>query len=360
MASVNDDYEESWESAEASVDKKSMVCAIDGQVLPVESGECNARDVEPAQPEEHEFPVGISADMPQVKMKEADEAVKDVHLTTKVNETIGADICVVSAEMSSSEDTVSSVENEIVSPLDAREPKPKSPDLPGEHSLVELVRIHGHHYNHHTPPPVPVTLSVSTETKSPSKPDIGALQARVAAKRIAEFKRRQALKAERERGLESAWAQKRREIRHSNEAMHRALGVAGLSAQDHLRIAQRRRKQETKENEIAASLERQHRWYNCTPKRPVSAPDHVRQLNLQHCRTKREFERSIERKQKSIQANQLRLRQEVKEIIAKTSGPFVRGSYLLKVTHHTIKTQSQPSPNDQKDIGAGQQITNTE
>ncbi|EEY66306.1 uncharacterized protein PITG_03866 [Phytophthora infestans T30-4] len=177
---------------------------------------------------------------------------------------------------------------------------------------------------YHTPPPIPSTIPASTEPKSESKADIGALQARVAAKRIAEFRRRQKLKADWEREMESTRAQKRREIRHSNDAMHKTLGVAGLSAHDHLRIAQRQRKQEEKKKDIAASLERQNRWYNCTAKRPATAPDHKRQLNRQHGRAKHELERSMERRRKTIRANQLKLRQEAQEIIAKTSGAYVR------------------------------------
>ncbi|KUF88086.1 hypothetical protein AM587_10004849 [Phytophthora nicotianae] len=346
MTSVNNDYEESWESAEPSVDKKTVVSATDGQIFLVENDE--VRDVEPAPPQGHEFPVAISANVPQRKMKEVVEAIKDMHLTTKVNETSGVDICV------ESEDTVSSIENEAVISLDTWSPEPKESDLLDENFLFDLVRVHGHHYDHRTPPPVPVTIL--KEKTSLSKPDIGTLQARLAAKRIAEFRRRQTLKDEEERELETASAQKRREIRHSNDAMHRAIGVAGLLAQDHLRIDQCRRKMEEKEKEIAASLVRQNRWYNCTPKRPVSAPEHVRQLNLQYGQAKREFERSIERKQKSIRANQLRLRQEAQKIIAKTSGAYIRGSYLLKVTHYTIKKQSEPAPNDRKDIEAGQQV----
>lgn len=337
MASVIDDYEESWESAEVSVGKKSVIFATDGQVFPVGSDECAARDVEPALPQDHEFLVEINADVPQIRMKKIDEALREVRLNTKVNETIGADICAVSAKVPSADDTVSSVENGAVAPLACTELQ--SSDLLYENNLVELARVHGHHYQYHTPPPIPSTIPASTEPKSESKADIGALQARVAAKRIAEFRRRQKLKADWEREMESTRAQKRREIRHSNDAMHKTLGVAGLSAHDHLRIAQRQRKQEEKKKDIAASLERQNRWYNCTAKRPATAPDHKRQLNRQHGRAKHELERSMERRRKTIRANQLKLRQEAQEIIAKTSGAYVRGSFLLKMTHHTTKTQ---------------------
>ncbi|EGZ28794.1 hypothetical protein PHYSODRAFT_448830, partial [Phytophthora sojae] len=181
---------------------------------------------------------------------------------------------------------------------------------------------------HDTPPPVPFQVSATTRTnpnevKSPSKPDRAALQARVAAKRVAEFRRRQALKEEELRALESAWTQKRREIRRSNYSMHKQLGVADLSAQDHLQIAQRRRRAEAKQEELAASLERQNRWYNNNPKRTASASDHIHELQQQYLQAKHERQRTIRQKQKSIQLNQLELQQKAHDIIVKTQGAYV-------------------------------------
>ncbi|KAG7392664.1 hypothetical protein PHYPSEUDO_015052 [Phytophthora pseudosyringae] len=355
MASVNDDYEEDWEPAEPSVSKKSLVSATGGQVYPAESDEYDlTRDVEPTRQED---PVTISVEVPERKVKALDEGFKFVDLKTKVDETTAAGICVLSEEVPTSEGTLSS-DGEKVTALPAGGPSPGISDVFTAHHLLDLVRIHGHHYGRQTPPPIPVEISVASKgalrSKVPPKPDIGALQARVAAKRIAEFRGRHEVKAEAERALESAWTQKRREIRRSNDVMHKALGVAGLSAQDHLRIAQRRRKQETREKEIVASLERQNRWYNSIPKRPLRSPHHARELQLQLVREKREWEHRLQLKQKSIRANQLELRQKAQSIIAKSSGAYVRGSYLLQVTHHTIKTHNQPPPNDQKDIAADQ------
>ncbi|OWY98403.1 hypothetical protein PHMEG_00030844 [Phytophthora megakarya] len=134
--------------------------------------------------------------------------------------------------------------------------------------------------------------------------------------------------------------------------MHKALGIAGLTAQDHLRIAHRRHKQEIKEKEMAASQERRNRWYNNIPKRPARAPEHIRELQVQHLREKHEWEKKMQLAQKTIRANQLVLRQETQAIIANASGTYVRGSYLLKVANDTTKTQRQPPPNDQMIIAA--------
>eukprot|EP00644_Phytophthora_capsici_P016383 jgi/Phyca11/117843/e_gw1.34.321.1 len=204
------------------------------------------------------------------------------------------------------------------------------------------------------PPPIPVHVSVTEVSLSPSKPDVCALQARVAAKRVTEFRRRQELQAAGERAKELGWIQKRREIRRSNEQMHQALGVAGLNVQDHLRLARIQHKRDVKEKEMAASLERQNRWYNNISKRSQAAPSHVRELQLQHSQQKREVERRIQHRQKSIQANQLKLRQKAQAIIAKASGAYVQGSYLLKVKHHTITQQNQPPPSDHHDRMLGE------
>lgn len=350
MSSVSGDYEEDWEAAEPSVGKQSLLSTTGGQIYPLESDDYNVtRDAEPTRHEEHDFPAANKAGN-----ETFDGDFKDVDLKAKVGEFTGADTYVVSEEVPTSEGTLSSVEDEKVNATDTARPLPDSPGLTEAHHPPDLVRIHGQHY--HTPPPIPVKVLVTSkdthEGKSLPKPDIGALQARVAAKRIAEFRRRQASKEEEERALESAWTQKRREIRRSNDAMHKTLGVAGLSAQDHLRIAQYRRKKEAKQREIAASIERQHRWYNCIPKRPVSAQEHVRELQLRQSRAKREWEHTTQLKQKSIRTNQLRLRQKAQAIISKANGAYVPGSYLLKVTHNTIKKQNESPPNDHKEIDA--------
>ncbi|KAJ8574893.1 hypothetical protein ON010_g4320 [Phytophthora cinnamomi] len=333
MASVSGDYGEDWEEEEPSVSKETGKSAADQQSHSMED---DTRDPEPTQvailgaPHDHNPPAEPS--------KVLDEKFKSMG----TNENAVADTSVISEEVPTSEDTRSSIEGEKTISTDPADTIPgvsnDSPDLDKRKQFLDLVQIHGMHCDHKTLPPAPFKVSIadnSTEVKSPPKPSRGALQARVAAKRVMEFRRRQAIKEEELRALESAWTQKRREIRRSNDPMHRELGVAGLSAQDHLRMAQRRRKAKAKQEEHAASFERQNRWYNSIPKRTASASDHVRELNLQYRQAKHEQKRTIRLQQKSIQLRQLELRQKAHDIIIKNQGEYVHGSYLLKVSTAT-------------------------
>ncbi|KAL3666676.1 hypothetical protein V7S43_008305 [Phytophthora oleae] len=332
MASESGDYEEDWEITEPSINKKDLVSTTGGQLYPDEKDERNAtRDVELTRQKD---------DTPVPKLTTLGGDLATVAIKTKLEKTAAVTTL---EEVPTSEGTQSSDEN-IVASTAPEKPYPRTTDL------QDLVRIHGQHYDSPMQPPVPVNVSVGEASKSPSRPDIGALQARVAAKRVAEFRRGQELKAASERAQESEWIRKRREIRRSNDLMHQALGVAGLSVQEHLRLARRRHKQEMKEKDIVASLERQNRWYNNILKRPHAAPHHLRELQLHHSQKKWELERRIQRRQKSIRANQLELQEKAQAIIAKASGAYVHGSYLLKVTHHTIKQQNQPPQSDRKDI----------
>ncbi|KAL4169461.1 hypothetical protein KRP22_010381 [Phytophthora ramorum] len=338
MTSVDGDYEEEWEAEEPF--KKT---AIGGQVYPLEGDENNlTREAEPTQDEGlmSGFPV-ISTDH-ELTTSESDFRHKKPKAKIDGN---------MSDEAPTSDDSLPSMEDEKASTAQQLIPdiEVSPPDLSSvveAQHLLKLIRIHGQHYGGQTPPPpIPVMVSAVSkdihEAKSTSKHDVSALQARVAAKRISDFRRRQTLKADEERALESAWTQKRREVRRSNDAMYKALGVAGLSAQDHLRIANRRRKQEAKEAEMVASQRRQHRWYNNTPKRLAIAPDHIRELNMEYSRVKWEQQRAMQLKQNVVRENELELRQKARAIITKANGAYVRGSFLLKLTHHTLKTQKE-------------------
>jgi hypothetical protein len=330
MASVSGDYEEDWEVPEPAVDKKSVVSATEGQVFPLSL----TRDAEPTQEEETCSPELDNTRSLEGKLQ---VGVGDFTcVTVKANPAVSN---VASVELPTSEDALSSMESEKT--ITPEFPPPQRAAKDESEQLFDLVRIHGHHHNRQTPPPVPIQVAseIIREEKSPRSVDIGALHARIAAKRIAEFRRTQSAKEARERALETAWVQKRREVRRSNDAMYKQLGVAGLSAQDHLRLAQRRRKQEMKQKEISANRERQNQCRNAMPKRPSSAPDHIRELQMRHSRENRERERKERQQSNSIRENQQKLRQQAHAIITKKNGAYIHGSYLLKVTRHTIKLE---------------------
>ncbi|KAE9310985.1 hypothetical protein PR003_g20130 [Phytophthora rubi] len=351
MASVSGDYDEDWEEAEPSVGKPSIF-SVAGELG--HSTENDTRDAEPTQVPMSDFPAARNPATLAEPSKLPDENFKSVEKKVKANANAVNDTWVISEEVSTSEDTLSSVEGQKAIAMD---PPVVSDDSFKETHFLDLAHIHDRHHNHQVPPPVPSKIpgiEYPNEVKSPSKPDRGALQARVAAKRVAEFRRRQAQKEEELRALESAWTQKRREIRRSNYPMHKELGVADLSAQDHLRIAQRRRKAEAKQEEVAARLERQHRWYNNIPKRTASASDHICELHLQYRQAKHDQQRAIQLKQRSIQLNQLELRQEAHEIIVKNQGAHVHGSYLLKVTHCKMTSQMELPTDKHDESEAGQ------
>ncbi|GMF59501.1 unnamed protein product [Phytophthora fragariaefolia] len=326
MTSVVDDYGEDWEEEEPSVSKEDIISA---------AGEHDTRDAEPTQVPVFGASVAHDPGTFARLSRQSPDSVKCTELKAKPNEDGIADANSIRDKEPTPEVEDGRADTMDLSDSDTIPNWSGSVDPANSKSFLDLVRIHGQHYGA-AAPPIPFKVSTINNTsriKSPPKLDLGTLQARVAAKRVVEFRKRQALKEEEERALQSSWAQIRREIRRSNDAMYKELGVAGLSAQDHLRIAQRRRKTEAKKSEIAASLERRNRWYHNIPQRTTSASDHIREVRLQYCHAKREQKRMIELKQKSIQLNQRELSLKAHSIIAKKQGRYVRGSYLLKDAH---------------------------
>ncbi|GMF16123.1 unnamed protein product [Phytophthora lilii] len=362
MASVNDEYmtQPNASFSSIAVVKNAALTTAD-RVNPLEGEEADStRSAEPTQLDESAYNASVTPNMVACtdQLKAPEELVEQKSI---VNEGAVKRITTSLREEPEADTTQSSIETENAtttgfSVLGITSSPPSPSDFADPPRDLNLVQLHGRHYDHGTPPPIPFRVlappspTAAFKAKYSPKPDIGALQAQVAAKRIVEFRRQQALKAEKERSLESAWIQKRREIRRSNDAMHKELGVAGLSAQDHLRTAQHRLRQETKERELASRLERQNRWYNNTPKRPSIAGDHIRELRIRYHHAKQRHERTVQLKEKAIHTNQLKLQQRAHDIIVKECGEYVHGSYLLKVTHHIAKKPEEATGVSQMQI----------
>lgn len=173
-------------------------------------------------------------------------------------------------------------------------------------------------------PPAPVVVAVTKASGSDASWE--------AARRVKYARRQQILAATQKKDMEAAVNRRRHEIRLSNKPIHRALGVADMTPDQHLKISRKKLRAEQQQKE--AQMQSTHRWYHVRPYARThlyNATDSCTKALRSTLRDTHNTRKRHKHQNQHIQAKLRQLNETAKSIVTKSSGvEYVRGSYLLK------------------------------
>ncbi|GLE04506.1 hypothetical protein PINS_up013461 [Pythium insidiosum] len=221
-------------------------------------------------------------------------------------------------------------------------------------SQPELVALHARRKDSHLLPPPPPLSSPPSLPASPSislSKCIGTRAVIEAQRRVRAFLEREREDEQRLRSEESSKLLLKKQVRRQHKAFHQRIGVADISPQQRLVELKRRDKMErrrAKQRELEA---RNNRWYNKVKRTTTSqrnAADFGAKV-LEDARSEARQQAQRKRQQQRVTQQRLaQLRMQAQQIVARCSGEYERGSYLLKKGSTTVKSAGSQALESQR------------
>ncbi|GAB9466546.1 hypothetical protein Gpo141_00003918 [Globisporangium polare] len=192
-------------------------------------------------------------------------------------------------------------------------------------AAVDLVTVHAHRTPETVMPPPAPAYRTSTQRNPIAKRQqqelrLSEKRASVAAKRILEYRERQAQREAQQAAEAAASKKKREQFRASNRKVYEQMGVSKLTGEQRYQLLVEEKKLVKQHRDTSAKLEKHQRWYNAKatePNRKSLALVHVAELQEQYRgKCLRRHRNSVQRSQ-TIKAHQIELHQQAQAIVAK-------------------------------------------
>ncbi|KAF1320227.1 hypothetical protein FI667_g8549, partial [Globisporangium splendens] len=173
---------------------------------------------------------------------------------------------------------------------DERECTPSpNPTITKSHELLDLVSIHGHRgevtANTVLPPPAPSTTpsrSGPVIDRQLERLRIAEKSARIAAKRIAEFRETQTQKEAQFAADTTAQKKARQKFRASNQKVYQQMGVSHLTGEQRYQLLIEEKKLKKAHDHAKLKSEKQQRWHNvkrlADSNKTAATPAHMEKL----------------------------------------------------------------------------------